>query len=120
MYINDAKKDTLDLSIYKTSDYKCEQTLDEYSTTLNLEKAIIPDFSYFELGVNAIERKDYESAIYYLSEARSRNYENPDILYNRALAKFKLNKTKSGCKDLKKAAKMGDKESEKLHQKHCL
>ncbi len=73
----------------------------------------------FTLGAKALSEKRYKEAISYFNQAYRGNPKNPDILYNRALAKYEMGKLKKACIDWNRAKKLGDEESAELVNEKC-
>jgi len=73
----------------------------------------------FEKGTKAIESKDYEKGISYLSLAID-ELPNSDAYYNRAAAYLYLGDTCNYCNDLKKASGLNDMEAQKLFNEDCI
>ena len=53
------------------------------------------------------------------SMALDLNPNNPDIYFNRGIARLKLNDASNACYDFKKAFNMGKKEALEYLQRHC-
>lgn len=73
----------------------------------------------FTLGAKALSEKKYKEAIAYFNQAYRGDPRNPNILYNRALAKYEMGKLKKACIDWNRAKKLGDVESAELVEEKC-
>lgn len=72
----------------------------------------------FEKGTKAIESKDYEKGISYLSLAID-ELPSANAYFNRAAAYLNLKDTCNYCNDLKKASGLNDWEAQKLFNEDC-
>ena len=104
-----------------------KKSMSRYSTTLD-ELLIIESKNYIEtntatyfnsIGIEALNYGEYEDAIVYFDKAYEMEPETPDLLFNRALAKFKSGDTKGACNDWFKAGENGDKEANDLYRNQC-
>lgn len=72
-----------------------------------------------EKGTAAVNSKNYEEGISYLSLSID-EFPNSTAYFNRAAAYYYLGDTCGLCNDLTEALKLGNKEAEKLHFKKCI
>lgn len=71
------------------------------------------------LGVEALNNKEFNEAIKYFNEVFNKAPNTPDLLFNRALAKYNSGDLEGACKDWYKASENGDVEAKNIYQKYC-
>jgi TonB family protein len=87
--------------------------------TVSSQPLLTTNKENYNLGVESLNKGDTLKAIDYFTKAITSNATDIDALYNRGVLKFKTHDTLGACKDWSNAKKLGDKESNKLFNKHC-
>ena len=93
-----------------------QKAIDQYTRVIDIN----PGYTdiYYKRGFNKLALGDYKGAIIDFSEQINRNtsnadiYKNAELYYYRGHSKLKLDEKTEGCKDLKKAAELGDEEAQ--------
>lgn len=75
--------------------------------------------AYYNLGYLYGEQNAHKESIHYYDKAVSLNFNLKATLVNRALQKFKLNKTSDGCFDLNRAYKLGREDVKPYIDTYC-
>lgn len=130
-YLGKNSKSVMIQSIYNQSieNIGYSLTLDEFMVIEYMESlsgiegnysATDDDFEVnYQRGIEALGKGDYELALEYFNKVYRGDPQNVDILFNRALANYKLGNLNKACRDWSRAAKLGDIESSELLKKHC-
>lgn len=75
--------------------------------------------TYLELGLEAMDNGDNETALKYLMKVYKGDPNNSEILLNLGILKQRLNKTKSACNFWKRALRQGNESAKQFIQDHC-
>jgi tetratricopeptide (TPR) repeat protein len=93
---------------------KAERLLDEViSIDVNHSRA------YFNLGNIQFKRESYADAISLFTIAHQLEKDNPAILYNRAISKYKMGRIDAACEDMKLVNRLDAALGENFYMKNC-
>lgn len=75
--------------------------------------------AYFNLGNLQFKQRLFDEAIIYYTLAHHYNSSNASILYNRALAYYKIKQIKKACLDMTEVKKLDSSLANDFYEKHC-